>query len=163
MSRSNALSRDLTGGLPCLVVVLMAVLVVLLACAGVVRASVTVTVKRCGYVNAGHGRNAIYPWALSCASARAVVLGADDPHNRAIHFTAPASDGGAVRINGHWWVCTGQMGYYNCGFPYRPERVHGGTAYNGPFTKDVVYEACALVDPDGSGCPVSAQLTQPPG
>jgi hypothetical protein len=123
----------------------------------------TVTVHRCGYVNAGkagYGENGIYPWHMSCAQARQVVLGSHDPHAKVIDFTAPGADGGAVQIDGRWWVCTGQMGYYNCGYPYRPARVAGGTAYRGPFTQDEVNIACDVVSP--KGCPASTVFYRPP-
>jgi hypothetical protein len=49
-----------------------------------------------------------------------------------------------VKIAGKWWVCGGRMGYYFCGYPYRPATAHGaggGRTYKGPFTKEFVDEA----------------------
>src|ERR1700758_1249012 len=67
-----------------------------------------VTVTRCGYVNATYGRSGLYPWHMSCAAAREVLTASDGPHAHVIDF-GPGWDGGAVRINGRYWVCTGQM------------------------------------------------------
>jgi hypothetical protein len=73
----------------------------------------------------------------------------------------PGWDGGAIKISGHYWVCTGQMGDYNCGYPYRPTKVNGEQGYKGPFTEDVAYETCAVVDPRSSKCPNTVEFTQP--
>jgi hypothetical protein len=119
-----------------------------------------VTVKRCGYAHATYGRSALYPWHMSCAAARKVVTGSDRPHAHVIDF-GPGWDGGAVRIDGRYWACTGQMGYYNCGYPYRPRKVHGEQGYKGPFTEDVEYQTCSAIDPPGSGCTKTDKFTQP--
>jgi hypothetical protein len=119
-----------------------------------------VSVRMCGYTNATYGKSALYPWQMSCSAARKVVAGASNRHAHVIDF-APGVDGGAVRIDGKYWVCTGQMGYYNCGYPYRPKTVRGGQGYKGPFTKDVAYVTCSLAG--SAGCPVTSQFTQPPG
>ncbi len=121
----------------------------------------SVKVRRCGYADATYGRSALYPWHMSCAAARKVVTASGSPHAQVINF-GPGWDGGAVRINGRYWVCTGQMGYYNCGYPYRPRKVDGEQGYKGPFTKDVEYLTCSVVDPAGSRCPRTVELTQPP-
>ena len=89
-----------------------------------------VKVTRCGYANATYGRSALYPWHMSCAAAHKVVTASDNPHAHVINF-GPGWDGGAVRINGRYWVCTGQMGYYNCGYPYRPRKVERGAGLQG--------------------------------
>jgi hypothetical protein len=119
-----------------------------------------VTVKRCGYTHATYGRSAVYPWHMSCSAARKVVAGSDDPHAHVIDF-GPGWDGGAVRIAGRYWVCTGQMGFYNCGYPYRPEKVDGEQGYRGPFTEDVEYQTCSVIEPPGSGCAKTVEFTQP--
>jgi hypothetical protein len=117
----------------------------------------SVTVKRCGYVNATYGRSGLYPWQMSCSAARKVVT-ANSSHAHVINF-GPGWDGAAVRIDGHYWVCTGQMGLYNCGYPYRPEKVHGEQGYKGPFTKDVEYQTCSLLEPPS--CTKTVKFTQP--
>jgi hypothetical protein len=119
-----------------------------------------VTVKRCGYTSATYGRSALYPWHMSCAAARKVVTGSDSPHAQMIDF-GPGWDGVAVRIDGRYWVCTGQMGYYNCGYPYRPRKVDGEQGYKGPFTEDVEYQTCSAIEPAGSGCTKTFEFTQP--
>jgi hypothetical protein len=120
-----------------------------------------VTVKRCGYAHATYGRSALYPWHMSCAAARKVVTGSSSPHAHVIDF-GPGWDGGAVRINGRYWVCTGQMGFYNCGYPYRPRKVDGEQGYKGPFTQDVEYQTCSAIEPSSSGCTKTVEFTQPP-
>jgi hypothetical protein len=54
------------------------------------------------------------------------------------------------------------MGFYFCGYPYRPARVSGvggGTTFKGPFTKEFIDEACA----DNSFlCKRRIRLYQPP-
>ncbi len=120
----------------------------------------SVKVARCGYANATYGRSALYPWHMSCAVARNVVAASGSPHPHVIDF-GPGWDGGAVRINGHYWVCTGQMGFYNCGYPYRPRKVDGAQGYKGPFTKDVEYRTCSTIMPAGSGCPETVAFSQP--
>ena len=95
---------------------------------------------------------------MSCAAARRVVAGSDSPN--AIAF-GPGFDGGAVRIDGRYWVCTGQMGYYNCGYPYRPRKVNGERGFKGPFTEDVGYQTCSVIEPAGSGCTRTVEFTQP--
>ncbi len=119
-----------------------------------------VKVTRCGYANATYGRSALYPWHMSCAAAHKVVTASDNPHAHVINF-GPGWDGGAVRINGRYWVCTGQMGYYNCGYPYRPRKVDGEQGYKGPFTEDVEYRTCSVVAPAGSGCTKTVEFSQP--
>jgi hypothetical protein len=120
----------------------------------------SVKVKRCGYMQATYGRSALYPWHMSCAAAHKVVTASDKPHAQVIDF-GPGWGGGAVRIDGRYWVCTGQMGYYNCGYPYRPLKVKGEQGYKGPFTKDVEYQTCSLIGSAGSGCTATVQFTQP--
>jgi hypothetical protein len=54
------------------------------------------------------------------------------------------------------------MGYYFCGYPYRPATapgIGGGTTYKGPFTKEFVDVACTL---GGSQCKRHVQAFQPP-
>src|ERR1700761_3393918 len=113
----------------------------------------SLTLRRCGYAEATYGRSALYPWHLSCAAARQVVTGAGNPHAHVIAF-GPGWDGGAVRIDGRYWVCTGQMGFYNCGYPYRPRKVDGEQGYEGPFRKDVEYRTCSM-----AGCTRTVQFT----
>ena len=125
-----------------------------------------VNVPRCGYAHSKYwGRVAIYPWHMSCRAARQTLTKSESKHDPMINFTADGAetfDAGAVKINGKWWVCGGRMGYYFCGYPYRPATapgIGGGTAYKGPFTKEFVDEACA----DGSFvCKRHAQTYQPP-
>jgi hypothetical protein len=119
-----------------------------------------VTVKRCGYAHATYGRSALYPWRMSCAAARKVVIGSDSPHAHVIDF-GPGWGGGAVRIDGRYWVCTGQMGYYNCGYPYRPRKVDGEQGYRGPFTEDVEYQTCSVIEPPSPACAKTVEFTQP--
>ena len=87
-----------------------------------------VKLKRCGYTTATYGRSALYPWHMSCPAARKVVRASDNPHDKVINF-GPGWDGAAVPINGHYWVCTGLTGSYNCGYPYRPRKLHGSQGY----------------------------------
>jgi hypothetical protein len=115
--------------------------------------------NRCGYAHYTYGRSGVYPWHLSCAAAKAVVVGSANPHAHVINF-GPGWDGGAIKISGHYWVCTGQMGTYNCGYPYRPATVHGELGYKGPFTKDVAYETCSVVAHSAT-CPTTDEFTQP--
>ena len=119
-----------------------------------------VELDRCGYVTATYGRSAVYPWRVSCSAARKVITASDNPRAHVIDF-GPGWDGGAVRIHGVYWVCTGQMGFYNCGYPYRPRKVNGEQGYRGPFTKDVEYQTCSAAEPAGSGCPRTVTFTQP--
>jgi hypothetical protein len=120
-----------------------------------------VTVERCGYADASYGRSALYTWHMSCAAARKVVAGSDNRHAHVIYF-GPGWDGGAVSIAGRYWVCTGQMGYYNCGYPYRPWKLNGQQGYKGPFTKDVQYQTCSVIaKANGSGCTETVSFTQP--
>ncbi len=51
-----------------------------------------VKVERCGYAEAAYGRSALYPWHMSCAAARKVVAGSDNPHAHVIGF-GPGWDG----------------------------------------------------------------------
>jgi hypothetical protein len=119
-----------------------------------------VQVARCGYVNATYGRSALYPWHMSCGAARGVVVASDNPHAHTIEF-GPGWDGAAVRIDGRYWVCTGQMGLYDCGYPYRPRKVDGEQGYKGPFAEDVEYRTCSTSAPAGPGCPRTVAFTQP--
>jgi hypothetical protein len=132
----------------------------LLLSPGMGKAFATVTVTRCGYATYG-GRSAVYPWHMSCRSARQVVIDSANPHDRMIELTAPASDGAVIRIANRWWVCTGQMGYYNCGYPYRPAYRDDGTSYKGPFTEDVAFQQCDAIEPRDSGCLSKTQFAQP--
>jgi hypothetical protein len=116
-----------------------------------------ITVERCGYTRAEYGRSGVYPWHMTCAAARSVIAGSDDPHAQSIGF-GPGWDGGAVRIYGSYWVCTGQMGEYNCGYPYRPYTFKGEKGYRGPFTKDVEFLTCSELP---SGCPAADEFVQP--
>lgn len=86
-------------------------------------------------------------------------------HHPTIYFTAVGAytfDALVVKIAGRWWVCGGRMGFFFCGYPYRPARApgpDGGTTYRGPFTKEFIEEACS----DGSYlCKDRAQIYQPP-
>ena len=125
-----------------------------------------VTVPRCGYAHSRYwGRVAVYPWHMSCRAARDTLTKSESKHAATINFTADGADtfdAVAVKISGKWWVCGGRMGYYFCGYPYRPARapgVGGGTTYKGPFTKEFTDEACS----DGSFlCKRRAQTYQPP-
>ena len=117
---------------------------------GAASALTTVTVKRCGYAAKGfYGKDAIYPWHMSCARARTILAGAINPHAKYINLTADGAatgDAGPVLIHGRWWVCGGRMGFYFCGYPYRPAYVSGtggGTTWKGPFTEESVYNACS--------------------
>jgi hypothetical protein len=120
-----------------------------------------VKLVRCGYAKATYGSSALYPWHMSCGSARKVVITASDSSQAGVIGFGPGWDGEAVRINGRYWVCTGQMGYYNCGYPYRPVKVDGEQGYKGPFTKDVEYETCSVIHPAGSGCAKTVEFSQP--
>jgi hypothetical protein len=125
-----------------------------------------VKVRRCSYAHSKYfGRVAVYPWRMSCGAASRTLTDSESRHDPIISFTADGADtfdGGAVKIAGKWWVCGGRMGYYFCGYPYRPATapgLGGGTTYTGPFTKEFVDEACA----DGSSlCTSRAQTFQPP-
>jgi hypothetical protein len=126
-------------------------LALLVVGAGAALAATTTTVKRCGYVAKGfYGKDAIYPWHMSCASARRAVVVATNPKTKRITLTADGAstgDAGPVLIDGHWWVCGGRMGAYFCGYPYRPAHVSGpggGTTWRGPFTKEAAYNACSV-------------------
>ena len=130
-----------------------------LAAAAPVNASTTVVVKRCGYTNAQYGRSAIYPWHMSCAQARSVIAASDNPHTATVNFGA-GWDGAAVAIHGKFWVCTGQMGYYGCAYPWHPIAVDNQVGYAKPFTKGVFYETCSSA---GRGsCGPTAPFAQPP-
>jgi hypothetical protein len=122
------------------VMFLMVASIVLLSVAAGASAK-PIAVKRCGYTQAKYGRSAVYPWHITCATARSVIAGSDKPHAKTIAF-GPAWDGAAVEIKGRYWVCTGQMGYYNCGYPYRPRKVHGQRGYAKPFSEDVEFVTC---------------------
>jgi hypothetical protein len=124
-------------------------------------ASASVPVHRCRTITLTGGKLGIYPWHLSCAAASRVVRGSFSRHAKRIQFTgdgADTFDGGAVRIGGQWWVCGGRMGYYFCGYPYRPAQAPTGTSYTGPFTRSAVFETCDV----NPGCPANSQLFQPP-
>ena len=88
--------------------------------------------KRCGYAAKGfYGKDAIYPWHMSCAQARTILAGAINPHAKHINLTADGAatgDAGPVLIDGRWWVCGGRMGIYFCGYPYRPAYISGPAA-----------------------------------
>jgi hypothetical protein len=123
-------------------------------------------VQRCGYVHTRYsGALAIYPWRMSCSAARTTLAMSESRHLKVITFTADGAytfDGGAEKINGKWWVCGGRMGFYFCGYPYRPARAPGqggGTTFKGPFVKEFVDEAC---QDDASLCRRQAQIFQPP-
>ena len=112
-------------------------------------------------LGSGRGLSVAHVVRRSPSNAHAVRVQAE----AIINFTADGADtfdAGAVKIAGKWWVCGGRMGYYFCGYPYRPATapgVGGGTTYKGPFTKELVDEACA----DGSFlCKRHAQTYQPP-
>jgi hypothetical protein len=128
-----------------------------------------VRVRRCGYIRGGasHYLYAIYPWHMSCREARYTLKEKSQAFRRhlTIFFTAVGAatdDGLAVRIDGRWWVCGGRMGYYFCGYPYRPAWAPGpggGTTFKGPFTKEVVNTLCG----DGYRlCGRRSQIYQPP-
>jgi hypothetical protein len=125
-----------------------------------------VNVRRCGYAHSKYwGRVAVYPWHMSCGAARRTLTKSDPKHHPIINFTAMGAytfDGFAVKIAGKWWVCGGRMGFYFCGYPYRPATAPGrggGTTYKGPFTKELIYEACST---GPSLCKRHAQFDQPP-
>jgi hypothetical protein len=108
-----------------------------------------VTVQRCGYAHSRYwGQVAVYPWQMSCSAARETLTKSESTHDPTINFTADGAytfDAGAVKIAGKWWVCGGRMGFYFCGYPYRPATAHGaggGTTYKGPFTTEFIDEAC---------------------
>jgi hypothetical protein len=125
-----------------------------------------VNVQRCGYAHSKYwGRVAIYPWHMSCGASRRTLRKSEARHIPTIIFTADGAntfDAAALKIDGKWWVCGGRMGYYFCGYPYRPARapgIGGGTTYKGPFTKEFVDVACTL---GGSVCKRHVQAFQPP-
>lgn len=92
-------------------------------------ATTPVNVQRCGYAHSkAWGRVALYPWHVSCGAARQTLADSESKHDPIINFTADGADtfdGGAVKIDGRWWVCGGRMGYYFCGYPYRPATAPG--------------------------------------
>lgn len=102
---------------------------------------------------------------MSCGAARETLKGSESEHAPTISFTADGAytfDAEAVKIAGKWWVCGGRMGLYFCGYPYRPATAHGaggGTTYKGPFTKELIDQAC---DAGSSLCAHRAQSYQPP-
>jgi hypothetical protein len=71
---------------------------------GAASALTTVTVKRCGYAAKGfYGKDAIYPWHMSCARSRTILAGAINPHAKHIELTADGAatgDAGPVLIGG---------------------------------------------------------------
>lgn len=141
------------------------VLGVMMAAAAAFAAS-PVKVQRCGYAHSKYwGRVAVYPWHMSCSAARATLTKSESTHAPTINFTANGAntfDADAVKIAGKWWVCGGRMGYYFCGYPYRPATapgVGGGTTYKGPFTKELIDEACR---DSSSLCQRQDQAYQPP-
>jgi hypothetical protein len=137
---------------------LAALVLGVVASAAIAESTRTVKLRRCGSVQATYGRSDVYPWHISCAAARHLIVASDRRGVRTIDF-GPGWDGGAVRVDGTWWVCTGQMGFYNCGWPYRPRRVDGERGYGGPFTKDVEFQACSAA---GSyGCHTTSNLVLP--
>ena len=125
-----------------------------------------VKIQRCGYAHSRYwGRVAVYPWHMSCRAARDTLTKSESKRDPTINFTADGAytfDAGAVKIAGKWWVCGGRMGFYFCGYPYRPATAPGtggGTTYKGPFTKEFLDEACE----DGSYlCKRREQTFQPP-
>lgn len=119
-----------------------------------------VLLKRCGYTKAEYGRSAVYPWHMTCAQARRVIAASDARHAQTVDFAYPGGDGGAIAIDGKFWVCTGQMGEYGCAYPWRPIPVDHQVGYTGPFTKGVMYETCSLYGP--GGCGPTVPFTQPP-
>ena len=132
-------------------------LALLIISGGAASALTTVTVKRCGYAAKGfYGKDAIYPWHMSCAQARTILAGAINPHAKHINLTADGAatgDAGPVLIDGRWWVCGGRMGFYFCGYPYRPAYISGtggGTTWKGPFTRESDYNACSVGGTCGS-------------
>jgi hypothetical protein len=146
----------LLGGLSLFIVVAAALGLAGSASAGA--KSHPVILKRCGYTKAQYGRSAVYPFDMTCAQARAVIAASNDPH--AAYVNLPGSDGGAIAINGKFWVCTGNMGVYGCAYPWRPIAVKGQVEYTGPFTKGVMYETCT--GPSSTGCPATVPFGQPP-
>jgi hypothetical protein len=129
-------------------------------------AASSVKVHRCGYTQSNHsGQVAIYPWHMSCGAARDTLAQSESGHNPTISFSADGNytlDAGAVKIAGKWWVCGGRMGYYFCGYPYRPATAPGaggGTTYKGPFAKEFVDEAC---EDSSYLCKRQVQIYQPP-
>ncbi len=118
----------------------------------------SIAVNRCGYTKAEYGRSAVYPWHMTCAAAISVIKGSDGQHLKTIDF-GPGWDGGAVKIGGRFWVCTGQMGYYNCGFPYRPRTVRGEQGYAKPFTEDVEFVTCK--DAAAGACAATIAIPSP--
>ncbi len=102
---------------------------------------------------------------MSCSAARETLAQSESKDDPTTGFTADGADtfdAEAVKIAGKWWVCGGRMGYYFCGYPYRPATapgLGGGTSYKGPFTMEFVDEACM----DGSClCKRQDQIFQPP-
>jgi hypothetical protein len=127
-----------------------------------------ISVNRCGYTHLRYeGRVALYPFHLSCPTAKSVLAESEAPHVKTIMFSADGaytSDSDAVLISGKWWVCGGRMGTYFCGYPYRSTRVGGlggGTTFKGPFTREVAFNACS----DGLPgiCSRNSTLFLPPG
>jgi hypothetical protein len=124
------------------------------------------TVKRCGYAHSKFaGAVALYPWHMTCGATRRTLRQSEAKHLQTIQFSADGNytfDGGAVKLAGKWWVCGGRMGFYFCGYPYRPARapgVGGGTTCKGPFTKEFIDEACT----DSSYlCKRRVRIFQPP-
>ena len=158
MMQRDAVSVTLLAGRAVRLVVFTLLGAALLVASAGAESPKPVKVRRCGYTQATYGRSALYPWHMSCAAARNVVTASDNPHAQVIDF-GPGWDGGAVRIAGRYWVCTGQMGYYNCGYPYRPLKVDGEQGYKGPFTKDVEFQTCSAIEP--AGCTKTVGFTQP--
>ena len=117
-------------------------------------ASKSITLKRCGYFTSQYGKTGLYPWKITCSTAKGVAKDQDV----VVNFS-PGWDGAAVRYQGKDWVCTGQMGTYNCGYPYRPYHPHGQTGYKGPFTKDVVFYTCS--GQGNPGCPAKTKFHNP--
>jgi hypothetical protein len=129
-------------------------------------ATTPVKIPRCGYAHSKNwGRVAVYPWHMSCRAARATLTQSESRHDSTMNFTADGADtfdAGAVKIAGRWWVCGGRMGYYFCGYPYRPATAPGaggGTTYKGPFTEEFIDEAC---EDSSSLCMPQEQIFQPP-
>jgi hypothetical protein len=130
--------------------------VLVLGASAYASSSKPITLKRCGYYMSSYGKTGLYPWKINCATAKGV---AKDTH--VVVNLSAGWDGAVVRYQGKDWVCTGQMGVYNCGYPYRPYRPHGQHGYKGPFTKDVEFYTCS--GQGAPGCPAKTKFYNPKG
>ncbi len=126
---------------------------------GAASALTTVTVNRCGYAAKGfYGKDAIYPWHMSCAQARRILAGAVNPHAKHINLTADGAatgDAAPVLIDGRWWVCGGRMGFYFCGYPYRSAYVSGTGGAN--HLEGSLHKGVRLPLVLGSGAPAVSE------